>query len=97
MYRSDPPKFELSLKRIMPTPGWTMQVDAVEIDEDAQRIIVKVTEVRPRGAAAQVVTADRLRIKIGVIPPGQYFVEIWRRSSQNRGYDPSDSLVIAAG
>ena len=45
--KSMPPQFQLSLKRVMPSAGWSFEVDSVELDAENHRIVVQVTVRRP--------------------------------------------------
>jgi len=93
---SMPPQFELSLKRDMPTPGWSIEVDSIEIDEKSGRIEAKVTEIRPEGMVAQVITPTRLRLSLGKLLPGSYFVEIRLRRGGTGSYMPAQAFVLVA-
>jgi hypothetical protein len=73
---SDPPRFELVLTREMPTPGYRFEIDSLEVDAEAGRIVAKVTDVPPDGMVAQVITPTRLRLSLGTLPVGRYVLEI---------------------
>jgi len=94
--KSDPTNFTLLVKRMMPTPGWTFVVDAVEADTGASRLTVKLTEVGPDGIVAQVLTPAQIEIPLGQVAPGAYFVELWSRQTPAKPYQPAHSLVIIA-
>ncbi|HXV76352.1 MAG TPA: protease complex subunit PrcB family protein [Candidatus Polarisedimenticolaceae bacterium] len=91
-----PVEFTLSIAREMPTPGWRLEVDAVEIDAGAHRIAVRVTERGPAGIVAQVITETPFEIPLGPIEPGSYFVEIWARPSSEVAHQPAHALVVRA-
>jgi len=91
-----PPRFTLALVREMPTPGWTCQVDSVEIDASSHRISVRLTDVAPAGITAQVITPTRFDVPIGSVATGTYFVEIWTRRDPGREHGPAHAMVLTA-
>jgi hypothetical protein len=93
---SGPTRFTLVVKREMPTPGWTFQIDTVEVDADSQRVTVKLTEAAPVGMVAQVLTPARIEIPLGTIEPGAYFVELWTRREAGKPHGPSHALLMIA-
>ena len=94
--RSEPPKFVFEIVREMPTPGWRFEIDTVDFDEANRRIVAKVTEVRPDGMAAQVITDTRLRIPLGSIARGRWFLEVWSRRTSQRGHAPAHAFLLIA-
>ena len=92
----DPVEFTLVLSREMPTPGWSFEVDSVEVDGAGQRIVVALTERRPTGMVAQVLTTTEFRIPLGNPGRGTYFVEIRARPDAETPYQPAHALVIRA-
>jgi hypothetical protein len=88
---SVPPGFDLLLVRDMPTPGWSCVADAVEVDAEERRIVARLTERGPEGAAAQVVTATTCRVRVGPLVRGPWLVELWLR----RGTDAHHARVQA--
>ena len=93
---SEPTRFTLVVKREMPTPGWTFQIDSIEVDADTARVIVKLTEVAPGGIVAQVLTPARIEVPLSTIEPGAYFVELWIRRGAAKPHQPGHALVIVA-
>jgi len=96
MLKTMPPQFELALGRDMPTPGWKFVVDAVDIDEAAGRITVRVTEHRPEGMVAQVITPSKLNVSLGTLAPGHYVLEIWSRRSTSAKHTPIQAFILDA-
>jgi len=95
--KSLPPKFELVLATEMPTPGWTAAVDAVDTHADERRIVARVTLTRPGdGMHAQVITETKLRIPIGTVEPGPWFLELWTRRGPDTEYAPAWATVLKA-
>jgi hypothetical protein len=94
MAKSQPPQFDLMLVREMPTPGWKIEVDALDIDEKDRRIVVRITEHRPGGMVAQVMTPTKLTVPLGELTPGSYFVEIWVRRGKKGTFAPTAALVL---
>jgi hypothetical protein len=94
--KSMPPQFVLSLTREMPTPGWTFDVDALDVDAEARRIVARVTERSPGGMTAQVITPARLSLPLGSLEPGPYFFELWLRRGTKREHRPTHALVLIA-
>lgn len=93
--KSKPPQFEVMLEREMPTPGWTFDVDGIQVDDDAGRIVVRVTEVRPTNIVAQVITPTKLKISLGSLPRGQYFLELQVRRGEG-SYVPVQGFLLNA-
>jgi hypothetical protein len=96
MAKSMPPQFTLMLTREMPTPGWSFEVDDVDIDEDAGRIVARITEVAPDGMSAQVITDTPLRIPLGMIGKGRYLIEIHVRRGASGEHRLAQALVVDA-
>ena len=88
--------FTLVLERMMPTPGWTFEIDSVEAEAASSRLTVKLTEVGPDGMVAQVLSPARIEIPLSRIEPGAYFVEIWTRQSPANPHQPGHALVVIA-
>jgi hypothetical protein len=93
---SAPTQFEIVLEREMPTPGWTFTVDAVETDEKTGRIVARVTENRPKGIVAQVITPGRLELRVGSLAKGRYVFEIWLRRGAATNHRPAHTLILSA-
>lgn len=91
---SAPPQFEIHFRRNMPTPGWDHVVDNVSVSSG--RIVVKITEVRPTGNAAQMITPTACRLPLGRLAPGRYLLELWVRSAPDQSHVLSQALVLAA-
>jgi hypothetical protein len=94
MAKTLPPQFDLMLERRMPSPGWKLEVNSVKIDETERRIVVRATEHRPGGMVATVITPTKMRVSLGKLTPGSYFVEIWVRRSDKGTYRPTAALVL---
>jgi hypothetical protein len=88
--------FTLVLERMMPTPGWTFEIDSVEAEAASSRLTVKLTEVGPDGMVAQVLSPARIEIPLSRIEPGAYFVEIWTRQSPDKPHRPGHALIVIA-
>jgi len=93
---SEPTGFTLVVEQEMPTPGWTFQIDIVEVDAESLRVTVKLTEAAPGGIVAQVLTSTRIEIPLGTIEPGAYFVELWTRRDGGKPHQPSHALLMVA-
>jgi hypothetical protein len=91
-----PTEFTLTLPREMSTPGWRIEVDSVALDPTTARIVVKLTERKPDGIVAQVLTTTRFEIPLGHVAPGRYFVEIWARPAPDGPHQPAHALVVQA-
>jgi hypothetical protein len=94
---SQPPEFSLTLTREMPTPGWELRIDSVDVEAATRRIVVKITERGPQGMVAQVITPTDVEIPLGRLAPGGYFVEFWGRRDPGRAHEPAHAVVIRAG
>jgi hypothetical protein len=90
-------KFEIVLEREMPTPGWTFTVDALEPDERSRRIVVRVTENRPEGMVAQVITPARLYLPLGPLAKGRHVLEIRLRRGGAGEHRLVQAFVLVAG
>ncbi len=80
----------------MPTPGWRFEVDSIELDEKAQQIVARVTEIRPTGMLAQVITTTHLVLPLGSIRPGRYVLVVWVRRDTGKPYRLAEALILAA-
>ncbi len=69
---SMPPQFDVMLERNMPSTGWSLLVDAIEVDTGSGRIVARISEIAPTGAAAQMITATSCRLGLGKLSPGSY-------------------------
>jgi len=78
----------------MPTPGWTFELDRLNIDGD--RIGVELTAIRPEGMVAQVEAPGRATIELGVLPRGRYFLEIRLRRGKEQPHRPAFAAVLDA-
>jgi hypothetical protein len=93
---SAPPQFDLMLERDMPTTGWALTVDAVEVDDESRRIVARISEIAPAGAAAQVITATPCRLPLGKLTRGLYVVEIWQRRGATDPYGLVQTMTLRA-
>ena len=94
--KTNPPGFHLSFKRNMPTPGWKIEVDAIDVDEKTRKIVARLTEVRPEGMAAQVITPTRFAIELGQLRSGRWLLEVWVRRSEKGKHQLQQALVLNA-
>ncbi len=93
---SMPPQFEISFTRNMPTTGWDHAVDSVTVDQETRRIVAKVTEIRPRGMSAQVITPTKCSVPLGRLAPGRYLLELWVRRGADQPHTLAQALVVIA-
>lgn len=93
---SDPVRFVLVFEQQMPTPGWTSEVDSVEVDREAGRIVVEITQQAPEGIVAQVITKTEVAVGLGSLPRGRYVLELRTRRGAAGGYRPVHALVVVA-
>jgi hypothetical protein len=89
-------RFTLSLEREMPTPGWRCEIDAVEIDADAGRIVARISEIAPEGITSQVLTKTRCSIPLGAVPPGRFVLELHTRRGTTGRHEPVQAFVLHA-
>ena len=95
-HESVPARFEIVLEREMPTPGWVLNVDGVEVDEAAGRIVVRASEHPPGGMAAQVITSTPLTISLEPLARGIYTLEVRLRRGHGGEYTPAHAMVLSA-
>ncbi len=93
---SMPPQFEISFTRNMPTTGWDHAVDSVIVDQETRRIVAKVTEIRPSGMSAQVITPTKCSVPLGRMVPGRYLLELWVRRGADQPHTLSQAQVVSA-
>ena len=93
---SMPPQFEIVFVREMPTPGWSCATDEVRVDSADGRIVVKLTETGPVGAAAQVITPTKCRVPLGQLARGAYLLELWLRRGDDGPHARVQALVVHA-
>lgn len=93
---TEPREFELVLTRELPSPAWTLTLDALEVDKEKRRIIAEVTEQSSGGMAAQVIVKRELRLSLGSIEAGFYVVELRLRRGTKKPHVPVQSLVLRA-
>ncbi len=94
---SDPPRFVLVWSREMPTPGYALRVDSVAVDDEAGRIVARISELAPSGMVAQVITRTELSIEVGPLPAGRYVVEVRSRKGDKGAYRAAGAGVLVAG
>ena len=90
----EPFEFSLKFTRQMPTPGWTFVVDSLRIEQ--QRIAIELTDQRPSGMVAQVISKGTATIPLGKLETGRYVVEIRTRRGTAGAYRLSFAAVIVA-
>ncbi len=93
---SMPPQFEISFTRSMPTTGWDHALDSVTVDQQPRRIVAKLTEIRPSGISAQVITPTKCRVPLGRLAPGRYLLELWVRRGADQPHTLAQALVVIA-
>lgn len=93
---SYPPQFVAVVRVEMPTPGWTVAVDSVKTDPAEGRIVVQATGTPPGRLVAQVITPERLRVRLGSLPVGRYCLEVWMRRGQSAPHQLVGSFVVEA-
>jgi hypothetical protein len=93
---SMPPQFEVVFVREMPTTGWDLSVDSVDVDEESGRIVAKLTEIAPTGMSAQVITSTNCRVPLGGLTRGVYSLELWLRRGVGRPHVLTQALVVRA-
>ena len=91
---SMPPQFEVVFVREMPTTGWDLSVDSVDVDEDSGRIVAKITEIAPTGMSAQMITSTNCRVPLGNLTRGVYSLELWLRRGVGRPHALTQALVL---
>ena len=89
-----PPTFVVEFTQQMPTPGWTFKVDSVETDGD--RIVAKMTEIRPQGMVVQMIAPGTAKIPLGSLTRGRYVLEIRSRRNAQREHRPTFAAVLLA-
>ena len=90
----NPVRFVAEWTQQMPTPGYTFELDTLNIDGD--RIVAELTEIRPTGLVVQVQVPGTAEIPLGVLPPGRYFLEIRSRRDPNGKHRPAFAAVVNA-
>ena len=93
---SMPPQFEIMMSRAMPTPGWSFVTDSLEIDDEAGRIVAQISEIRPEGVTAQVITSTSCRLQLGTLAPRRYLLEIWLRRGTGGAHALTQAIVLVA-
>ena len=93
---SMPPQFAIVLTREMPSSGWSVVVDSVDVDEASGRIVAKVSEIAPADTTAQVITSVQCRLRVGTLRPGSYLLEMWRRRGSSGPHGLAQGLVVVA-
>ena len=84
--KSMPPQFQLVLTRDMPTTGWSLDVDTLNVDEEARRIVARISERGPDAVSAQVMTPTQLRLDVGTLDSGPWLLEIRSRRGAEDPY-----------
>ena len=90
----DASKFVLHYTRQMPTPGWRFQLDDLRFEED--RIVIELTDMRPEGMVAQVISKGTAKVPLGTLERGRYVVEIRTRRGAEAPYGPAFAGVLIA-
>lgn len=74
-----PPTFDLKLRKIFPSTGWSVVVDSVK-KEQPGHIVIRVSIQRPRGMAGAAMTAVDAHARLGILRRGPHLVEIRART-----------------
>jgi hypothetical protein len=94
---SNPPRFDAVFERAMPTTGWRLVVDDVQVDGEQHRIVVRISEIPPEGNVAQVVTDTECRVPLGPLSRGTWSLELRVRRADAKRYRPAHAIVLRAG
>jgi hypothetical protein len=89
-----PSTFTIEFTQQMPTPGWTFQIDSVDTQGD--RIVAKMTEIRPTGMVVQMIAPGTAKIPLGSLERGRYVLEIRSRRDPSREHRPTFAGVLLA-
>ena len=89
-----PPTFTAEFTQQMPTPGWTFEVESIETEGD--RIVAKVTEIRPQGMVVQMIAPGTMTISLGSLKRGRYVLEIRSRRDRMVDHQPTFAAVLLA-
>ncbi|TDI49181.1 MAG: hypothetical protein E2P01_03870 [Acidobacteria bacterium] len=89
-----PPTFVAEFTQQMPTPGWTFRIDSVETHGD--RIVARLTEIRPQGMVVQMIAPGTAKIPLGSLERGRYVLEIRSRRNPQADYRPAFATVLLA-
>jgi len=90
-----PPTFTAEFTQQMPTPGWTFRIDSIETE--GERIVAKVTEIRPQGMVVQMIAPGTMTISLGSLKRGRYVLEIRTRRDPTVKHQPTFAAVLLAG
>lgn len=90
-----PPTFVAEFTQQMPTPGWTFRIDSVETHGD--RIVARLTEIRPQGMVVQMIAPGTMTISLGSLKRGRYVLEIRTRRDPTVKHQPTFAAVLLAG
>ena len=89
-----PPTFVAEFTQQMPTPGWTFRIDSVETHGD--RIVARLTEIRPQGMVVQMIAPGTAKIPLGSLERGRYVLEIRSRRNPQADHRPAYATVLLA-
>jgi hypothetical protein len=87
-----PTPFELSLKRDMPDPGWSLKVD--KFDRKAGWVVVHVTATRQDGLFPQVITPASASVNLGRFKKGPHVLEIHYRTGPEAKYELAQVALL---
>lgn len=93
---SAPVQFALRMVRDMPSPGYTIDVDSVTLQDDKKTIVAKLTTIAPSGAGLTVLEPRDLRFDLGSLAKGSYVFEIRERTSRDGDYTRFGSFAFQA-
>src|SRR5207302_8561700 len=84
--------FTLRVVRVMRTPGWTVQVDGVEVE--AGRVRVRMTDTRPPGIVPQVLSPLTVSVNGPALRTGRHVVELVAREGREGRYQPIHVMIL---
>ncbi len=93
---SAPPQFAVILTVAMPTPGWKVKVDKVSAADAAKRIQIYITGERPVGMTPQVITNTDIRVPLGVLPKGNYLLDVFGRYDAGEAHERRGVVMLEA-
>ena len=93
---SAPPQFAVILTVAMPTPGWKLTVDKVSAPDAEKRIRVDLGGKRPDGAWPQVITNTDIRVPLGVLPKGNYLLDVFGRYDAGKAHERKGVVLVQA-
>ena len=93
---SAPPQFAVILTVAMPTPGWKLTVDKIGASDAHKRIRVDLTGKLPKGMWPQVITNTDIRVPLGVLPKGNYLLDVFGRYDAGQAHQRKGVVLVRA-